>query len=73
MKAELETVLKALTIEEKTEVYTFLSPFVTPLSRDEDISPDVLVELEKRLAIHRADLSGAITLEQFKQRQFKVK
>ena len=73
MKAELEIALTALTIEEKTEVYTFLSPFVTPPSRDEDVSPDLLVELEKRLVLHRADPSGAVTLEQFKRRQFNVK
>ncbi len=58
MKAELEIALTALTIEEKT---------------DEDISPDLLAELDMRLTLHRKDTSSAITLEQFKRRQFNVK
>lgn len=73
MKAELKIALTALTVEEKAEVYTFLTPLVTPPSQDEDIPTDLLADLEKRLAAHRANPSGAITQEQFKRREFSVK
>ena len=72
MKAALEKELSALSLEEKNEVVTYLMPFVTPPEGDE-ISPELLEMLELRLKEHRADPTGSITLEQFKNRQFGIR
>ena len=69
MKAALEKELSALSLEEKHEVVTYLMPFVTPPESDE-ISPELLEMLEQRLRDHRADPTGSITLEEFKNRHF---
>lgn len=71
MKAALEKELSALSLEEKNEVVTFLMPFVTPTD-SEGISSEILEILENRLQEHRADPTGSITLEQFKNRQFGI-
>jgi len=63
MKAELEKELASLSFEEKNEVFNFLLPFVTPDA--DEISPELLAELENRLAAHRADPTGSMTLEEF--------
>jgi putative addiction module component (TIGR02574 family) len=70
MKAELEKELSELSLEEKNEVFTFLMPYVTPDFEDEPVSAELMEELERRLAAHKADPSGSITIEEFKQRQF---
>lgn len=73
MKAELEKQLTGLSLEEKNEVFTYLLPFVTPGFDEEPIHPELLSELERRLAAHQADPSGSITLEEFKKRRFAGK
>lgn len=70
MKAELEKQLTGLSLEEKSEVVSFLMPFVTPTDDEDEVSPELMAELERRLEAHRADPSGSITLEEFKKRQF---
>ncbi len=70
MKTELEHQLTGLSLEEKSEVVSFLMPFVSPAEDNEGISPELMAELDRRLEAHRADPSGAITLEQFKKREF---
>ena len=65
MKASLEKELSALSLEEKNEVFAYLMPFVTPDEESEEISPELMAELEKRLAAHRADPAGSMTLEEF--------
>ncbi len=71
MKAALERELSALSFEEKAEVYTYLASFVIP-PEPENMAPELLAELEQRLAAHRLDSTGSITLEQFRNREFGV-
>ncbi len=72
MKAELAQKLIELSLEEKNEVFIFLMPYVTPPHEEDEISPELMAELERRFAEHRADPSGSITLEDFKSRRFSV-
>ena len=48
MNASLQKELAALSIEEKAEVIDFLLPDVVK-AEDEEISPDLMAELERRL------------------------
>lgn len=71
MNATLQKELSALSREEKAEVIDFLLPAVVAAD-DDEVSPELMAELERRIAEHEADPSGAITLEEFKARMFKV-
>jgi putative addiction module component (TIGR02574 family) len=66
MNATLQKELAALSREEKAEVIDFLLPAVVA-SDDEEISPELMAELERRIAEHEADPSGAITLEEWRK------
>ena len=70
MKVELEHQLTRLSLEEKSEVVSFLMPFVSQDFEEDEISPELLSELDRRLEAHRANPTGSITLEQFKERKF---
>jgi hypothetical protein len=67
MKAELEQKLTELSLEEKTEVFSFLVPFVTPEFHELD-SSDLIKELEKRLEADINNPDAAISLEEFNKR-----
>jgi hypothetical protein len=69
MNAELAQKLTELSLEGKSEVVSFLMPFVTP-NDDEEIESKLMNELETRIQEHRSNPSGSITFEEFKQRQF---
>jgi putative addiction module component (TIGR02574 family) len=69
MNAELKRQLASLTPEEKEDAYYFLMPDVVP-DEERETSPELIADLERRLAAHRADPSGSITLEEFKSRKF---
>ena len=66
MNASLQKELAALSREEKAEIIDFLIPAVAG-SEDDDISPELMAELERRIAEHEADPSGAITLEEWRK------
>jgi hypothetical protein len=68
MKAELEKQLTGLSLEEKSEVVSFLMPFVTPEFDGEADSDDLIEELEKRLEADKANPGAAIGLEEFNKR-----
>ena len=42
------------------------------LENDDFISREVMAELDQRLTAHRADATGSITFEQFKNRDFGI-
>ncbi len=67
MKASLEKELSALSLEEKVEAYTYLAPFVTP-PENEDISPELLEMLDRRLEEDERNPEAAMSLEEFKNR-----
>ncbi len=66
MNATLQKELAALSREEKAEIIDFLIPAVAG-SEDDDISPELMAELERRIAEHEADPSGAVTLEEWRK------
>jgi hypothetical protein len=68
MKAELERELAALSLEEKNEAYTFLMPFVKPSEGGDEISPELLAELERRIQEDDQSPEAAMSLENFKLR-----
>ena len=68
MKAELAKELIELSLEEKNEVFTFLMPYVTPPQEDDEISPELMAELERRIAEDDLNPDAAISLEEFKLR-----
>ena len=65
MNAELKRQLASLTPEEKEDAYYFLMADVVP-DDDAETPPELIAELERRFAAHRADPSGSLTLEEFK-------
>ncbi len=68
MKAELEKQLSALSTDEKNEIFAYLMPFVTEDRDEETESPELIAELERRLAADKANPEAAISLEEFNQR-----
>lgn len=68
MKAELEKQLTGLSLEEKSEVVSFLMPFVTPELDDEPHSADLIKELEMRLEADKKNPGAAISLDEFNKR-----
>jgi len=70
MNAALEKQLAALSLEEKAEVIEFLTPAVHGMHGHDadDISPDLLAELERRMDEDDADPSGGMSLEEFDAR-----
>lgn len=66
MNAILQKELAALSIQEKAEIIDFLLPDVVR-AEDEEISPDLMEELERRIEAHQQDPSGAITLEEWRK------
>ncbi len=69
MNATLEKELDALSPEEKTEVIDFLLPSVVGSDNDE-ISTDLLAELERRDDAYEANPTGAMTLREFDKKWF---
>ena len=67
MKADLEKELLALSLEEKIEVLVFLIPFVTSDPKDE-IPPELIADLEHRIAADNENPDAAISFEEFKRR-----
>ena len=72
MNATLEKELTALSPEEKAEVIDFLLPEVVGNDNDE-ISADLLAELERRDDAYEANPTGAMTLREFDQKWFGKK
>lgn len=72
MNATLEKELSALTPEEKAEVIDFLLPDVVAHD-DEEISPELLAELERRCNEYDANPTGGMTLEEFDRKWFGKK
>ncbi len=66
MKATLQNELTALSREEKAEVIDFLLPQIVG-DEDDDISPELMAELERRIDAHEKDPSGAMTLEEWRK------
>lgn len=66
MNATLQKELAALSREEKAEIIDFLIPAVAG-PEEEDISPELAAELERRIAEHETDPSGAISLEEWRK------
>lgn len=66
MNATLQKELAALSLEEKAEVIDFLLPAVVG-AEDDEISPELMAELERRIDAHEKDPSGAITLEEWRR------
>ncbi len=70
MKDALLKELEALTPEEKREVFDYLSAEID--DEDSEIPPELMVELERRIAAHEADPSGAVSYEDWcKQNAFR--
>jgi len=67
MKAELKKELSALSLEEKSEVFTFLMPFVT-LDGDLDGSTELVDELERRLKADKLNPGNAVSFQDFNKR-----
>jgi hypothetical protein len=65
MKAELEKQLTGLSLEEKSEVVSFLMPFVTPEFDGEADSDALIKELEKRFEADKENPGAAISLDEF--------
>ena len=68
MKAKLEKQLTGLSLEEKSEVVSFLMPYVTPEFDGEADSADLIEELEKRLEADKKNPGAAISLDEFNKR-----
>ncbi len=66
MKATLQNEPTALSREEKAEVIDFLLPQVVG-DEDDDISPELMAELERRIEAHEKDPSGTMTLEAWRK------
>lgn len=67
MNAELEKKLSGLSLEEKSEVVSYLMPLVTPPESDE-ISPELMKELKRRMLEDDLNPQAAMSLENFKLR-----
>lgn len=67
MNATLQKELAALSREEKAEVIDFLLPTVVG-AEDEEIPPELMAELERRIEEDEANPGGSITLEEFRRR-----
>ena len=67
MNATLQKELAALSREEKAEVIDFLLPDVVG-AEDEEISPELLAELERRIDEDEANPGRSITLEEWRKR-----
>ena len=72
MNATLEKELTALSPEEKAEVIDFLLPEVVGNDNDE-ISAELLAELERRDDAYEANSTGAMTLREFDKKWFGKK
>ena len=72
MNATLEKELNALSPEEKAEVIDFLLPDVVGNDNDE-ISAELLAELERRDDAYEANPAGAQTLREFDRKWFGKK
>ena len=66
MNTELEDKLLALSLTEKIEVYMYLMPFVTPDFNETEVSPELIMELERRVREDQANPEKAISFEDFK-------
>lgn len=66
MNATLKKELTALSVEEKAEVIDFLLPAV--VGAGDDISPDLLSELERRADECDRNPSAGLSLEEFEQK-----
>lgn len=67
MNATLQKELAALSREEKAEIIDFLLPAVVGAD-DDEISPELMAELERRIDEDEANPEGGLSLEQFRQR-----
>ena len=72
MNATLEKELNGLSPAEKAEVIDFLLPDVVGKDND-DISSELLAELERRDGAYEANPSGALTLREFDKKWFGKK
>jgi putative addiction module component (TIGR02574 family) len=66
MNATLKKELAALSHEEKAEVIDFLLPQIA--GAEDEISPELMAELERRIEEDEANPEGRITLEDFRRR-----
>ena len=71
MNATLEKELASLSVTEKAEVIDYLIPAV--MGADEEISPDLLAELERRDEAYEKNPTGGTTLEGFDRKWFGQK